>query len=115
MRVFVYFNLHRKVWSLRALEGARRGRVIAHAKTVHLADCTFRVSEAGRQRVLREQRKNVHAGVVGRWVQRASTRCMRQVGYNPYKAATFVERKSLKPVLVSRCARLSAQRQVFIP
>lgn len=65
MRVFVYFNLHRKVWSVKALDGAAKGRVVAHASHVALCDAVCRVSEAGRQRVIREQRKNVHAGIVG--------------------------------------------------
>ena len=65
LRVFVYFNLHRKCWSIKALEGAARGRVVAHATSVRLDCVEFRVSEAGRQRVIREQRKNVHAGAVG--------------------------------------------------
>jgi hypothetical protein len=65
MKVFVYFNLHRKCFSVKALEGALKGRVIIHASYVNLYNCAFKVSEAGRQRVLREKRKNVHAGVVG--------------------------------------------------
>ncbi len=67
MKVFVYYNLHKHCWSLKALEGKDKGRVVAHADDVmvYLAKC--KVSEAGRQRVLNEQRKNVHAGVVG-WV-----------------------------------------------
>ena len=65
MRVFVYFNLHKKCLSVKALEGESKGRVIAHADSVELVNATFKVSQAGRQRVLRERRKNVHAGVVG--------------------------------------------------
>lgn len=65
MRVFMYFNLHRLCWSLKALEGPNAGRVVAHAASVRLTGCRFRVSEAGRQRVLAEKRKNVHAGIVG--------------------------------------------------
>jgi len=65
MRVFVYFNLHRKCWSIKALEGENKGRVIGHAKGVYLSDVRPKVSEAGRQRVLREKRKNVHAGLTG--------------------------------------------------
>jgi hypothetical protein len=65
MKVFVYYNLHRKCFSVKTLEGEFKGRVIAHASYVSLHDCRFKVSEAGRQRVLREKRKNVHAGVVG--------------------------------------------------
>lgn len=47
------------------MEGPDRGRVILLANAVALTDCTFKVGRAGRQRVLREQCKNVHAGVVG--------------------------------------------------
>jgi len=65
MKAFVYFNLHRKCYSIKALEGRYKGRVVAHADRVLLRDVTFKVSEAGRQRVLQEKRKNVHAGVVG--------------------------------------------------
>lgn len=66
-RSFVYRNLNDKCWSVKALEGPNKGRVVLHARYVAIsgADGEFRVSEAGRQRVLRTQRKNVHAGVVG--------------------------------------------------
>ncbi len=111
MKVFVYFNLHRKCWSIKALDGCLKGRVIAHADKVLVRDVTFKVSEAGRQRVIREQRKNVHAGVVGeldgadgtwrdgscigwddfnRRYERYAKRSGMQVSYNPYKWATFV-------------------------
>ncbi|CAB4165115.1 hypothetical protein UFOVP823_10 [uncultured Caudovirales phage] len=36
MRVFVYWNLHRKLWSVRAAEGPNKGRVIAHRECVYL-------------------------------------------------------------------------------
>lgn len=65
MRVFVYYNLRKHLWSIKALDGPSKGRVVAHADKVLVRDATFRVSEAGRQRVIRERRKNVHAGVVG--------------------------------------------------
>lgn len=65
MRVAVYFNLHRKCFSIRAMEGPAKGRVVAHADDVILGRVSFRVSEAGRQRVIRERRKNVHAFVEG--------------------------------------------------
>lgn len=65
MKVFVYFNLHTKKWSIKALEGMYKGKVVAHATSVALSSVTMKVSEAGRQRVLKEKRKNVHAGLVG--------------------------------------------------
>ncbi len=101
MRVFVYFNLHKKLWSVRALEGPDRGRVIAHTHDLHLRDCVFKVSEAGRQRVLRERCKNVHAGVVGTLVDGAlpaAVTCTRRITYDPYRFASFVDAVSLAPL-----------------
>jgi hypothetical protein len=100
MRVFVYFNLHKKCFSIKALEGDRKGRVVAHSNIVLLEGCKLLVSEAGRQRVLREKRKNVHAGVSGTWINYCTNRVEnhfeflsmvgRQVTYNPYKYDSFV-------------------------
>lgn len=91
MKVFVYFNLHKKCWSVKALEGQRKGLVIGHTNELGLENATFKVSQAGRQRVLVEKRKNVHAGVVGTitecWRNRES--CTIPVSYNPYKAGHF--------------------------
>ena len=98
MKCFVYFNLHKRCFSVKALEGPNKGRVIAHADAVYMEDCVFKVSEAGRQRVLREQRKNVHAGVVGvvryfpRWdAEKSDPSNYVGVKYNPYKYRTFVK------------------------
>lgn len=65
MRVRVYYNLNRSVWSIKAMDGEHKGRVIGYAKAVTLRDAHTVVSEAGRQRVLREKRKNVHAYIDG--------------------------------------------------
>lgn len=106
MRVFVYFNLHKKCFSIKALEGDRKGRVIAHRDVVVLENCKFKVSESGRQRVLREKRKNVHAGVTGVWMDDAReqshfeflTIVGRQVTYNPYKYSSFVIKVPEQPI-----------------
>ena len=91
-RVFVYFNLHRKLWSVRALDGPRKGHVIAHKRGVVLQGVSPRVSQAGRERVLRERKKNVHAGLVGYWVpfNTPITEHMVPITYNPYKYESFV-------------------------
>ena len=60
MRVFIYYNLHRRCWSVKALEGENKGTVIAHCESALLSGCVMKVSEKGRQRVLREKKKNVH-------------------------------------------------------
>lgn len=97
-RVFVYKNLHatRKnggltVYSLKAVDGPDKGRVIGHSSKVLLSDVRPKVSPAGRARVLREGRKNVHAGLVGTLV---STDLQpfhgSRITYNPYKYESFV-------------------------
>ena len=109
MRVFVYFNLHKKCFSIKALEGERKGLVIAHRDLVVLENCRFKVSEAGRQRVLREKRKNVHAGVSGTWTESVRDNADferlsilgRAVTYNPYKYDSFIIRAVEKPVAVA--------------
>lgn len=116
IRVMVYFNLHRKCLSVKALEGERKGRVIAHVDSVLLANVTFKVSEAGRQRVIREQRKNVHAGVVGTFVSADLTpgfmdrveQLFVPVKYNPYKFDTFVKAVSELPVKTAETAVIAS-------
>ena len=65
IRVEVYWNLHKRLFSVRALEGENKGRVIDHAYGVRLSDATFVSQPAGRERVRREGVKNVHAFVRG--------------------------------------------------
>lgn len=93
MRVFVYYNLHRKMWSMKALQGPSRGRVIDHATVVSLVNVEYRVSEAGRQRVIRERKKYVHAGVVGTVIPTKDTVSYAFEGavrYNPYEGPNFL-------------------------
>jgi hypothetical protein len=107
MKVFIYFNLHRKCFSVKALEGAKKGRVVAHVNDAIVYNPTFKVSEAGRQRVLRERKKNVHAGVVGQWYEGEfnAKRCAelmeysgRAVTYNPYRFDSFVYKNTETPI-----------------
>lgn len=63
---FVYWNLREQCWSLRSQDPAIfPGIAVAHARIFKMNGVIFKVSEAGRQRVLRTGQKNVHAGVVG--------------------------------------------------
>lgn len=88
-KVYVYRNLHKKCYSVKSL---RTGKVIAHVDDITLINVQFKVSPAGRERVLRERRKNVHAGVVG-YVARASMLGDSiRVMYNPYKFSGFVRK-----------------------
>ena len=90
--VDVYFNLHKKVFSIKDVKS---GLVIGHAPEVALFDCQFKVSEAGRQRVLKEKRKNVHSRIRGHYIP-YKVECinMRDGYYNPYKTETFVDKEN---------------------
>ena len=85
-KVKVYFNLHKKLWSV---QDAKSRLVIAHLDEVSLRDVEFKVSEAGRQRVLKEQRKNVHAFAVGTLDETSQEGLKHRVSYNPYRFGHF--------------------------
>lgn len=96
--VDVYFNLHRKCWSVR---DRKTRRVVAHAAQVVLSDVTFRVSAAGNARVRREGKKNVHAfarGTVCEDQLRFFVEDTALVTYNPYKFTTFVDAENGWPI-----------------
>ncbi|MFG6572295.1 hypothetical protein ACGYLO_11880 [Sulfitobacter sp. 1A13353] len=65
MRVAVYFNLHKRCFSLRAEEGDLRGIVIGHADQVVLTAVTCHVRAAGQATVRATRVKNVHAFLRG--------------------------------------------------
>ncbi len=116
MRVEVYWNLHKRLFSVRALEGKDKGRVIDHVYGITLKDAKFVVQPAGRERVRREGKKNVHAFVRGRlhpdalrYTPPESHRFMGRVNsmlvphgqkitYNPFAHDTFVELNNKNPV-----------------
>ncbi len=114
---FIYFNLHKRCWSLKAEESGEavqpeypegrrpavtmvKGRVTGHADTLLACNTTTKISESGRQRVIREKRKNVHAGIVATRVvieppiPFATTELTDTLSYNPYKGPTFTDRKT---------------------
>lgn len=111
MRVRVYYNLHRHTFSIQH-KTPDGWRVRAYADEVLLKDVTFSVSEAGRQRVIRAGRKNVHAYVTGTLVD-SLPECEVDVTYNPYKYSTFVDAVTLQPVSCVQYARL-INRQVKV-
>ena len=86
-RVYVYFNLHRKCFSVR--QGTR---VVAHTNQLCLKDVKYLVQPAGRAKVLKEKKKNVHAGLSGYYVERVPVPAVSfDVTYNPYKYDSFVD------------------------
>ena len=97
MLVRVYVNLTRSrpglvIYSVqKKVDG--RWLVTDHTSRIVLKDCAFKVSEKGRQRVLRQRRKNVHAFVVGT-VANIGKGCLEAISYNPYRGSHFFIKKS---------------------
>lgn len=88
-KVEVYRNLHKKgvVYSVR---DCKTKLVVAHVSDLNLSDVKFKVNQAGRRRVLKEKRKNVHAVIQGIISSGGTSHTGRLITYNPYKSNQFV-------------------------
>ena len=112
-RVQVYYNLHKKCLSIR-----HKGKVIEHAQEVTLTDARFHVQQAGRERVLKQKRKNVHAYISGKlkesfWFIQSPKyiwTAKQRVTYNPYKYKNFVDKEPLEPVASAEVVHISGKR-----
>lgn len=116
MRVEVYRNLHTGTWSVRDI-GV--GRVIAHPNEVQIADAKFVVRAGGRERVLREKRKNVHAFIRGslmnihKILASDTLLDLNKAKYNPYENDSFVDVNSNNPVISSEFVYMSVDDGVY--
>lgn len=105
MRIQVYRNLHKSIGkhAVYSLRDKKTRRVVDHQSFLLLQDCKFHVSPTGRERVLRERRKNVHAWIEGNmnlvgvdacvayeaFISNGSVVTLEGVLYNPYKYDQF--------------------------
>ena len=123
MRVRVYKNLHKDCYSVKAMEGPMKGLVVAHCHNIVLRDAKYIVSQKGRERVLRERNKNVHAFVEGKIVSMVTVSKSSfdfpihtslpfdkttEATYNPYKYDSFVHRATSEPIEESNYAVLNS-------
>ena len=113
MIVEVYRNLHTGSWSIRS---SKTGLVIDHADQVHLTGAKLVVQPAGRAKVLREKRKNVHAFIRGERVPMAADPqpADQQVSYNPYKCGSFVIKSTGEPITEAGSVTLTAEGHAYI-
>lgn len=91
-KVRVYRNLNVGCWSVLAMSGQYKGKVVAHLDSVSIREVEFIVSTAGRARVLERKVKSVHAYAQGIYVSTDVTpmpsSCL-VVTYDPYKYGYF--------------------------
>jgi len=110
-KVFVYKNLHKDCWSIK-----QDGLVKAHTEEVRMWDCAFQVNAKGRQKVLDEQRKNVHAGIKGYIDEVCDLEFDNaiEVTYNPYKYNSFVDKITELPIYSSQFTKLTQHKVVAV-
>lgn len=93
-KVRVYRNLH-KPGVVYSIQDPSTGLVLGYSEAVLLSDVTFKVSEAGRRRVLATKRKNVHAFVEGTLtdtIKLYEFMLLEKLAYNPYRYTSFVRK-----------------------
>lgn len=92
MRVRIYWNLHKRCFSVQT-KWPQGWRVDAHVDSITLLRATFHVSAAGQERVRREGKKNVHAliegDLAGPYAGSLEPGWTGAVKYNPYTDEGF--------------------------
>ena len=91
VKVKVYFNLHKKLFSVTSGQGENYGRLLFHTDSITIDNVKFSVGQKGRQRVLEEKKKNVHAFCYGTLKEKNINDIVvhKAVTYNPYTADHF--------------------------
>ena len=102
--ILVYRNLNKKCLSIK-----QNGIIVAHADSVTLKSCTFIVNEGGRQRVLTERQKNVHAYIKGFLTEDRGEQLTKEIYYNPYITNTFVFRDTNNPTSTANLIRVNTK------
>ena len=102
VQVYYNINLSKKLKQpLFSIRDVKTKKVIGHDTNIVIENAIFKVSEKGRQRVLKERKKNVHALIQGKLVHTTTTTQANEVTYNPYKHSTFVYKDNLAPIYYS--------------
>lgn len=99
MKVRIYYNFRKKIFSVQEKVNGS-WKVTEYTNDIFLRNVEFKVSEAGRQRVLKDKRKNVHAFILGeRFPFIPKSFVYRdEVSYNPYKGENFIVVSEQKPL-----------------
>ena len=83
----VYRNLHKHCYSI-----IQKGVVVGHCETVMMCHAEFRVRQSGREKVIKDKRKNVHAyirGFIALVAPISASSFSTQCKYNPYTHKYF--------------------------
>lgn len=96
-RYKVYRNLHKNCFSiLKYNRITKRFRLYEHVTDAYLFDVIAKVSEAGRQRVIHQKQKNIHAFLLcHKYTKQLGNNPIyvswtHKITYNPYENETFM-------------------------
>lgn len=114
--VRVFKNLKHGCYSI-----MQRGVIRASARVVRLSDVEFRVGEKGRQRMIRDKRRNVHAFAIGRLVDYVHPDDARDIAplegrgafYDPYRFGFFVDAETQAPLITVSAAHFDEDGVVY--
>ena len=110
-----YYNLKKHTFSVQEKRnGDWRVNKERYSNRIIVDKPTFEVSEAGRQRVLKEKVKNVHAFVVGFEIDREIDKSnLIEATYNPYQYSSFVIKATGEPIESAKLALLE-NKKIFV-
>ena len=113
-KIRIYRNLNNGTMSIQVKDN-KSWKVVGHVTNAIVRDVRFHIQEGGRQRVIREQRKNVHAWGEGILIGQFSDSVVAPIalGYDPYTNATFVQRGTKNAI--AKCSYLVVRNNlVFV-
>ena len=109
--VQVHYNLHRGDLAI----CGRNRRVLGYATRILLRDAVFWVSEASRQRCIRQKKRNVHARVRGILIREYEIGPdWRRVRYCPFTAGHFFYADTEEPIYQAPLAAIDCSR-IYVP
>ncbi|MFD1136561.1 hypothetical protein [Paenibacillus urinalis] len=96
-RLLIAYNLHKKCLSIRDYQTKR---VIDYRACIVLCNVNFIVHQKGRERVLKERKKNLHAFISGYYYADLQSEIKEvpkhKAYYNPYKTKSFVNKETME-------------------
>lgn len=97
----VYKNLHKNCYSIQQKIN-NTWKVIEYSNEIILENCSFKIYENGRQKVIKEKRKNVHAFICGEKLNLNSKQIninnLVTISYNPYYSDSFYIKDSKEKI-----------------
>lgn len=97
----VYRNLHKNCYSIQE-KFNNTWKVIEYSHEIYLENCSFKIYENGRQKVIKEKRKNVHAFICGERLnlnlKQINKNNLVHISYNPYYSDSFFIKKTKEKI-----------------